>query len=62
MAENKPSTVHGDCRMCGGKDRDLWMLFLADYADWTCSECISQVIHCQQRLYVNAGETTEPAE
>lgn len=53
---------HGTCRMCGGLDRDLWMLYIGDYADWTCAECIQQVQRCQVRRFCATGEETEPCE
>ena len=60
----KPMTVpmHGKCEMCGGLDRDLWMLFIGDYAGWTCAECIGQVQKSQERRFVAVGEHTEPGE
>ena len=52
----------GKCQMCGGEDRDRWMLFIGDYAGWTCIECISQVQKSQERRYIAVGEHTESAE
>ena len=53
---------HGTCRMCGKPDQDLWMLYIGDYADLTCAECIQQIQKCQARRFCSAGEETEPAE
>ena len=60
----KPMVIpkKGSCEMCGAPDKDLWMLFIGDYAGWTCAECISQVQKCQERRYVADGEHTECAE
>lgn len=55
------SLRHGICGLCGKPDRDLWMLYIGDYADWTCAECIQQVQRCQVRR-LRTGEETEPAE
>lgn len=60
MAENCPK--HGVCGLCGKPDQDLWMLYIGDYSDWTCCECIQQIQKCQVRRFCSAGEETEPAE
>ena len=57
-----PKPVHGTCRMCGGHDRDLRLLSIGDYWDWTCAECIQQVAFSQARKFAPACEMTEPAE
>lgn len=57
-----PGPNHGTCRMCGERDRDLWMLYIGDFAGLACSECISQVQQCQQRRFISTGEHTESAE
>lgn len=57
-----PGTKRGKCEMCGEPDRDLWMLFVGDYAGYTCSECIDRTAKCQQRRFTSSGEETEPAE
>lgn len=57
-----PRPKHGDCELCGGKGRDLYMLFVGDFAGYACTECISQVQKCTARRYCAAGEETEPAE
>ena len=48
--------------MCGAPDQDLRMLYVGDYADWTCKECIDQMQKCQVRRFCAGGEETEPAE
>ena len=60
----KPPEIpkRGTCQMCGKPDQTLWMLFIGDYAGWTCPECISQVQKSQERRYVAMGEHTESAE
>ena len=62
--EPKPMEIPktGTCEMCGNIGRKLWMLFIGDYAGWTCLECISQVQKCQERRFVAVGESTEPSE
>ncbi len=62
----KPKPVeipkHGTCEMCGKPGQTLWMLFIGDYAGWTCIECIGQVQKSQERRYIATGEQTDPAE
>ena len=40
----KPMEIpkHGTCEMCGKPGQTLWMLFIGDYAGWTCIECIGK--------------------
>lgn len=57
-----PSAIRGKCEMCGGHNRTLRMLVLADYIGWTCTQCIEQVGSCIPRRFVSAGEQTEPIE
>jgi len=53
----------GTCQLCGKHNNPLLlMLFLGDYAGWTCPECIQQVIDSQVRRFMPACEMTEPAE
>lgn len=59
---NNGNPTHGTCGLCGTPDRDLWMLYIGDYGDWTRAECIEQIAKCQARRYCSAGEETEPAE
>ena len=62
--EAKPMEIPktGTCEMCGNLNRKLWMLFIGDYAGWTCLECISQVHKSQERRFIAVGEHTESAE
>lgn len=56
-----PKPMHGTCRMCGAHDRDLRMMAVGDYIDWTCAECIHQLAY-DQGLKLAFFEQTEPAE
>lgn len=63
MLMGQPPPVRtGKCEMCGGHNRDLRILVLADFIGWACGECIDQVGRSIPRRYASAGEETEPNE
>lgn len=53
---------HGSYELCGGHDRDLRILALADFIGWACEECTRQLRDSLQRRFCSAGEETEPGE
>lgn len=57
-----PSVVRGTCEMCGGHNRQLRMLVVADFIGWACPQCIDQIGRSIPRRFVAAGEQTEPIE
>ena len=57
-----PPVKTGTCEMCGGHNRQLRMLIVADFIGWACGQCIDQVGMSVPRRYVSAGEQTEPTE
>ena len=52
----------GKCQLCGGHNRKLGLLVIADFWGWACEECRRQVGESMQRVYIRAGEQTEPNE
>ena len=58
----QPQEKTGTCELCGGHNRMLRILVLAEYIGWTCQQCIEQVGKSQVRRYVSTGEETEPCE
>ena len=52
----------GTCELCGGHNRDLRILVIADFFGWACEECRQQLQQCQVRRYCSTGEDTEPSE
>lgn len=52
----------GKCQLCGGHNRKLGLLVIADFWGWACEQCRRQVGECMQRLYAGTGEQTEPNE
>ena len=58
----KTATRHGKCELCGGHNRDLWIMAQGDFLGWACEECIRQLRECQVRRYCSAMEETETEE
>ena len=58
---NGPRRI-GTCRLCGGHNRELRIVIVADFWDWACEQCARQVAESLPRRYVPAGEETEPNE
>ena len=52
----------GTCQICGGHDRKLYMLAVADFFVWACEICVRQLRECQVRRYCGTCEETEPGE
>ena len=53
---------HGTCELCGGHNRELRILAMADFIGWACEECMRQLRDSLQRRFCSAGEETEPGE
>ena len=62
--EARPKTPqrHGKCGLCGGHNRDLYMIAAGDYIGWACGECRRQLRDSFIRQFCGTVGETEPAE
>lgn len=57
-----PPRNRGTCGLCGGHNRDLYMIAVGDYIGWACGECRRQLRESFLRQYCGTVEQTEPGE
>ena len=54
--------TQGTCQICWMREQQLRILTLGNFLGWVCPVCFRQLKDTRERLFIDAGEWTEPAE